>query len=148
MITDCRISGDVDRSGMAENWHSISYKKDAPTGEVWAEVCAEAGSPWFSGHFPAEPILPGIAILSMVTDVIRQYESEKGRRIRVSGIRRVRFRLPVSPDELLMISLSLPSQEGGLSYHFKCELNGKTVCTGTVTAEPVPDEIQGHDAFL
>lgn len=148
MITDYRMPGDVDCSGMAENWHSISYKRDASTGAVWAEAYAEAGSPWFSGHFPAEPILPGIAILSMVTDVIRQYESEKGRRIRIAGIRRVRFRLPVSPDELLMISLSLPSQEGGLSYHFKCELNGKTVCTGIVTAEPVTDEIQGHDAFL
>ncbi len=148
MITDCRMPGDVDRGGMDENWHSISYKRDASTGAVWAEACAEAGSPWFSGHFPAEPILPGIAILSMVTDVIRQYECEKGRRIRVSGIRRVRFRLPVRPDELLMISLSLSRQEGGLSYHFKVDLDGKTVCTGIVTAEPLPDEIQGYDAFL
>ena len=142
------MPGDVDQSGMAENWHSISYKGDGSTGAVWAEACAEAGSPWFSGHFPAEPILPGIAILSMVTDVIRQYECEKGRRIRVSGIRRVRFRLPVRPDELLMIFLSLSRQEGSLSYHFKVELNGKTVCTGIVTAEPLPDEIQGHGAFL
>ena len=139
---------DIDYSGMDENWHSISYKRDASTGAVWVEACAEAGSPWFSGHFPAEPILPGIAILSMVTDVIRQYESEKGRRIRVSGIRRVRFRLPVRPDELLTISLSLSRQEGSLSYHFKVDLNGKTVCTGIVTAEPLPDEIQGYDAFL
>ena len=135
--------------GMDENWHSISYKGDGATGAVWAEACAEAGSPWFSGHFPTEPILPGIAILSMVTDAIRHYESKNGRRIRVSGIRRVRFRLPVRPGELLMISLSLPTlEEEGLSYHFKGELDGKAVCTGIVTAEPLPDEILGHEAFL
>jgi len=148
MITDCRMLGDIGGSGMAENWHSILYKRDASTGAVWAEACAKTGSPWFSGHFPAEPILPGIAILSMVTDVIRQHESEKGKRIRISGVRRVRFRLPVRPDELLTISLSLSRQGEDISYHFKVELNGKTVCTGIVIAEPVPDEIQAHDAFL
>ena len=138
MITDYRIFRDIDYSGMAENWHRISYKRDASTGAVWAEACAEAGSPWFSGHFPDEPILPGIAILSMVTEVIRQYECEKGGRIRIAGIRRVRFRLPVRPDELMMISLSLSCQEGGLSYHFKVEMNEKTVCTGIIAAEPLP----------
>jgi len=48
----------------------------------------------------------------------------------------------------LMISLSLSHEEEGLSYHFKVELNGKTVCTGIVVAKPLPDEIQGHDIFL
>ncbi|MDO8724069.1 MAG: hypothetical protein Q7J31_17850 [Syntrophales bacterium] len=130
---------DIDYSGMDENWHRISYKRDVLAGAVLgAEACAEAGSPWFSGHFPDEPILPGIAILSMVTEVIRQYECEKGRRIRIAGIRRVRFRLPVRPDELMMISLSLSCQEGGLSYHFKVEMSGKTVCTGIIAAAPLP----------
>ena len=79
----------------------------------WEEFCcrydaelennsAETGSPWFSGHFPDAPILPGIAILSMVTDAITHHESEKGKKIRIASIRGVRFRLPVRPDELLM----------------------------------------------
>ncbi len=147
MITDCRMLGDIGGSGMDENWHSISYKRDASTGAVWAEACAKTGSPWFSGHFPAEPILPGIAILSMVTDVIRQHESEKRRRIRISGVRKVRFRLPVRPDALLTISLSLSREDESLSYHFKVELNEKAICTGVIVAKTLPEEVGGMMHF-
>jgi 3-hydroxyacyl-[acyl-carrier-protein] dehydratase len=133
--------------GMDKNWYSISHTKDAPSGAVLAEVCADAGSPWFSGHFPDEPILPGIAILSMVMDVIRHHEAEKGRKVRMAGVRRVRFKLMVRPDELLKISLSSYQREEGLSYHFAVELNGKTVCTGIAQAEPLPEESRLYNAF-
>jgi 3-hydroxyacyl-[acyl-carrier-protein] dehydratase len=132
---------------MGENWYSISHPKDATSDAVLAEACAGAGSPWFSGHFPGEPILPGIAILSMVMDVIRHHEAEKGRKIRIAGVRRVRFKLLVKPDELLKISLSSYQQEEGLSYHFAVELNGKTVCTGIAAAELLPEESRMHNAF-
>ncbi len=123
---------------MDEKWHNISYGGDTSSGAVWAEACAEEGSPWFSGHFPNEPILPGIAILSMVTDVIRHYESEKGKKIRMAAIKRVRFRLPVRPGETLAISPSLPREGEELTYNFKVTAGGKTVCTGIVVFEPLP----------
>ena len=139
-----RCLWDVNGSGMDEIWHSISYKKDISNSAVLTEACAAAGSPWFSGHFPNDPILPGIAILSMVTDAIKHQESEKGKKIRITGIRRVRFRLPVRPDELLTVSLSLSQQDNGISYHFKVEVSAKTVCTGVVGIEPLPEEKEGQ----
>ena len=125
---------------MDDAWHSISYKGAMTDGVLSAEAYAATGSPWFSGHFPDEPILPGIAILAMVTDAIRLHASEKGREIRISNIRRVRFRLPVRPDEAITISLSFSAQGESLSYHFRVEPTGKTVCTGIVVAKPLPVE--------
>lgn len=119
-------------------WHNISYERDTASGAVLAKGRAETGSSWFSGHFPNEPILPGIAILSMVTDVIKHHAFEMGKKIRLSAIRRVRFRLPVRPDEMLTISTSLSPQGDGLSYHFKVELGEKTACTGIVVFELLP----------
>lgn len=132
---------------MDENWYRISHMQDAPSGAFLAEACAGAGSLWFSGHFPGEPILPGIAILSMVMDVIRHHEAEKGRKIRIAGVKRVRFKLPVRPDELLKISLSLYQQEVGLSYHFSIGLDGKTVCTGIAKAELLTEESRLPNTF-
>lgn len=132
---------------MDEVWHRISYKGAITNGLLLAEAYAAAGSPWFSGHFPDEPILPGIAILAMVTDAVRHHAAEKGERIRITSIRKVRFRLPVKPDELLAISLSFSSQEEGLTGHFQVELNGKMVCTGNVFAEALPTESHTHEAF-
>ena len=123
---------------MEKNWYSISNIQDAASGAVLAEACAGAGSLWFSGHFPDDPTLPGIAILSMVMDILRHSEAEKGRKIKIVGVRRVRFKLPVRPNELLNISLSSYQREGGLSYNFVVELNGKTVCMGSVVAELSP----------
>ena len=124
---------------MDEIWHSVSYKTDASNDAVLTEACAAAGSPWFSGHFPNDPVLPGIAILSMVTDIIKHQESQKGKKIRIRGIRRVRFRLPVRPDEVLTVSLSLPERETDCSYQFKVFVNGKTVCTGIIMIECLPE---------
>lgn len=123
---------------MQEIWHSISYKGAILPGRaVLAEAHIDAASPWFCGHFPEEPILPGIAILSMVTDVIRHTAFEKGKRINITGIRRVRFRTPVRPDESLSISLISPDHSDDLSYHFTVEVNGDTACTGIMEEEPL-----------
>ena len=124
---------------MDEIWHSISYKTNTSNDVVLTEACAVAGSPWFSGHFPNDPVLPGIAILSMVTDTIKHQEAQKGNKIRIRGIRRVRFRLPVRPDEVLTVSLSLPEQETDCSCQFKVSVNGKTVCTGIIMIERLPE---------
>jgi len=129
---------------MGEAWHTISYKEEPSGSEILAEARAEIGSPWFSGHFPDAPILPGIAILSMVTDAITHHESEKGKKIRIASIRGVRFRLPVRPDELLKISLSSSHQDGGFSYHFDVAVKGITACTGVIVAEPLPEESTKH----
>ena len=124
---------------MDEIWHSVSYRTDTSNDVVFTEACAAAGSPWFSGHFPNAPVLPGIAILSMVTDTIIHQESKKGNKIRIGGIRRVRFRLPVRPDEVLTVSLSLPEQETDCSCQFKVSVNGKMVCTGIIMIERLPE---------
>jgi len=119
---------------MEENWHSIRYKnKDAfPDGAIEAEAHVDAASLWFSGHFPNEPILPGIAILSMVTDVLRQCAQARGKSIRVSGIRRVRFRLPVRPGQSLSIAVSWPDGNEPDACHFKVAVNGEAACSGIV----------------
>jgi 3-hydroxyacyl-[acyl-carrier-protein] dehydratase len=125
----------------SEKWHTVSYKGDgAETSvSVSAEVEIDENSPWFSGHFPNEPTLPGIALLSMVSELIRHRAAEKRERITVTGIRRVRFRLPVRPGALLSISLSPPyhpNHRGG-AYTFKISANGETACSGMVELKTV-----------
>jgi len=92
----------------------------------------DVASLWFSGHFPGEPILPGIAILSMVAEAFRRQGSEKGGRITIKGIRKVRFRRPVRPDETLSISVSSATADNGHAYPFKVAVKGHPVCTGVM----------------
>jgi 3-hydroxyacyl-[acyl-carrier-protein] dehydratase len=121
-----------------EAWHSIQYKGEQSAHAIEAEACAEDGSPWFSGHFPDEPILPGIAILAMVAETILKHEIQFGKEIRISTIRRVRFKLPVKPGQPLSISLSPVDKLNKYSYQFRVATRGETICTGVLVAEECP----------
>jgi 3-hydroxyacyl-[acyl-carrier-protein] dehydratase len=119
---------------MMEQWHRISRDQNPSSSVVIFRAAAASGSPWFSGHFPGDPILPGIAILAMVKEAILAEESAKGRMVRVEAVRRVRFRLPVKPDDTLTLSFSLSRQEENISYTFKVSLDEKAVCSGVIAA--------------
>jgi 3-hydroxymyristoyl/3-hydroxydecanoyl-(acyl carrier protein) dehydratase len=117
-----------------EAWHSIQYKGRQSAHAIEAEACAEDGSPWFSGHFPDEPILPGIAILAMVAETITKYEGQCGKEIRISSIRRIRFKLPVKPGQPLSISLSSVDKLNPYTYQFRVASRGESICTGVLVA--------------
>jgi 3-hydroxyacyl-[acyl-carrier-protein] dehydratase len=122
---------------MQEIWHSISYGGTVAGDAVFAEARVEAGSPWFSGHFPEEPILPAIAVLSMVAEVISRHAAGREQKIRICSVRRVRFRAPVRPEDSLAISVLTVEAENDnpISYHFKVAVRGNTACTGIMDAE-------------
>jgi 3-hydroxymyristoyl/3-hydroxydecanoyl-(acyl carrier protein) dehydratase len=124
-----------------EQWHSLTYLRNTSgnvPGAVLSEVARlEASSLWFSGHFPQEPILPGIAILSMVADVIRRDALEAGKQVRITGIRRVRFRVPIRPGDSLSISISPSSGGDDGCRQFKVIVGGETACTGMMNEASV-----------
>lgn len=119
---------------MTEQWHCISRERDSSGATVVIRASAAGGSLWFSGHFPGNPILPGLAILAMVKEAILGEETVQGRKIQVLGVRRVRFRLPVKPEDTLTLSFARSRQEGNLSYSFQVFLDAKAVCSGIVAA--------------
>lgn len=120
-----------------ESWHLLSAGKPEPDGSLSAAAQVSAASPWFSGHFPNEPVLPGIALLAMVGETIRNRQAETGKKVRISKIRKVRFRLPVRPDSELELRLSCADRDNVFIYQFRITLNGEMVCTGIVDAEPI-----------
>ena len=120
---------------MNEEWQSISLKTDNATNMMIVEALVPAKSPWFLGHFPSQPILPGIALISMAFDGIKLYEAEKGNKIKMVGVRKVKFKKPVKPDEFISIIISRENKPNILSYLFKVLVKGETCCTGIISAE-------------
>ncbi len=90
---------------------------------------------WFDGHFPQEPILPGVAQLCLVEEMLGRHT---GNTARVSRLRRVRFKLAIHPDDTLSIE-ALPIDESGQAYSFKLFSRGELCCSGIMELErPVP----------
>lgn len=93
--------------------------------ENTASVITESNSPWFSGHFPNNPILPGIAQLKMVVDLISQSGAGK---VSISGLSRVKFRKIVRPGEQLDIQVTPGTTDN--HYMFKITSGDEDVCSG------------------
>ena len=118
---------------MGNEWHSISNYRVVPPGTITAEAVALNDSPWFNGHFPDNPVLPGVAELSMVYDLIRRYQEENDKDIKISSIRRIRFRKMIKPGEKLNISLEKSGKDS--SWSFNITSGSETACTGIIFAE-------------
>ncbi|MFZ3044346.1 MAG: hypothetical protein WA151_00405 [Desulfatirhabdiaceae bacterium] len=113
-------------------WYSIENNQRFPSGQLYAEVEIGVDSPWFSGHFPGEPVLPGIAQLSMVMETIRQATSVQ---VRISGLKRVRFKQIVRPESRLQVFITPNTGKTESSYSFQIKAGDDIVCSGIMITE-------------
>ncbi len=93
--------------------------------ETTASVTIPGNSYWFSGHFPDNPILPGIAQLKMAVDLVTQHGMAN---MRLTGLSRIKFRKIVRPEEQLDIQVTCNTAES--YYTFKITSGNTAVCSG------------------
>ncbi len=106
-------------------------KSDTDKNEILAHAKIGPESPWFSGHFPGDPILPGIAQLGMVFAAIREAVDKD---LILSAVRRVRFRQIIRPDDQMEISIS-PDKKDNNDYMFRINVKNGIACSGIMTVK-------------
>jgi 3-hydroxymyristoyl/3-hydroxydecanoyl-(acyl carrier protein) dehydratase len=105
-------------------WYSIELLKMEKDGMA-ARVTTDRSSPWFSGHFPGDPILPGVAQLKMVADLIAASRKDD---LQMTGLSRIKFRKIVRPGELLDIYAAPGRMKD--QYQFRISRSNEDICSG------------------
>lgn len=107
------------------------------------EVAVPAESIWFQGHFPGDPLLPGIAQLYLVMETLREALKTE---IRLTGLKRVRFKRVIRPEETIAIAVDSVQDKPGL-YRFHLTVAGESACSGLMTTAPLrsADPRDGRD---
>ncbi len=100
---------------------------------VTASACVPASSPWFSGHFPGNPILPAVGILSLVWEAAQALAAQSGEHLLIRQLRNVRFRRLVKPDERLELTANL--RRAARTLAFEVTANGEPVSDGAARIE-------------
>jgi 3-hydroxyacyl-[acyl-carrier-protein] dehydratase len=106
-----------------------------------------ANEPFFAGHFPGYPIMPGVLIVEAMAQaggamLLTEVEDRSNKLIVFTGIEKARFRRPVVPGDQLRIEVVMLSWRQGASriavrMEGKAFVNDKLVCDGTVSAQLV-----------
>ena len=120
--------GTVDPIAGREIWHTVTRVRRGKNGEITAEAVAGDDSPWFDGHFPGSPILPGIAQLAIIEEAVRRAGGDGGA---ISGVDRLRFKGMIRPGERMTVT-ARPANESGNRFSVRVSTDGGIVCTGTV----------------
>jgi acyl carrier protein len=116
-------------------WYEFKFQ-EAIDGGCRAEVRIPADSPWFDGHFPDRPVLPGIAQLAMVQDLVKAVLPGGGQ---ITDWRRVRFKRAVVPGSTLtVIVVAGPEARGGRQLTFRILDAEVLVCSGMAVAVEGP----------
>ena len=114
-------------------WHELTVLPQSAPDELLAKAGAPPDSPWFSGHFPGEPILPGIAQIAMVLETIQQ---SVDRELRIAGLKRVRFKQVIQPGDEITIRVT-PRNADDESYSFQVTVDGENACSGVLIVAAV-----------
>ncbi len=112
-----------------EYWYTLIDLDKKSDNSINATIQVREGSLWFRGHFPGNPILPGIAQLSMVFDLIQQSSDQKRK---IKKINKTKFRKPVKPDDTLEITIISKDID---TYNFLIMNNSDLISRGVMSVE-------------
>lgn len=95
----------------------IDRVEDCVPGEyARSKKCVSMNEPQFQGHFPAEPVMPGVLILEAMAQTgavaLLSMEEYRGRLVYFGGVSDCRFRKKVVPGDVLTIETKIIKRKG------------------------------------
>ena len=93
--------------------------------------------PFFQGHFPGEPVMPGVLIVEALAQVgaaaLLSVEQNKGKLALFTGIDGFRFKQMVLPGDVLHLEVTLSSMRSNFGKgKAEAAVDGKTVAAGSI----------------
>ncbi len=91
--------------------------------------------PFFQGHFPSDPIMPGVLIIESMVQaggflLLNKFENPKDSNVYFTTINKAKFRIPVRPGDVLKHKVKLTAFRSNF-----CKLEGKSYVEEQMVAE-------------
>ena len=117
----------------------VDYIEDYEPGEYAVGYkCVTYREDFFAGHFPQEPVMPGVLILEALAQTgavaALSLPENKGKLALFGGIKNARFRKQVTPGDVLTLHCELVEQRGPVGIgKASAYVDGKCAATAELT---------------
>jgi 3-hydroxyacyl-[acyl-carrier-protein] dehydratase len=94
-----------------------------------------ANEPFFVGHFPDYPVMPGVLIVEALAQVgavaLLSVEDNRGKIALFAGIDKVRFKRQVRPGDTLRLEVTITRSRGAIGFgEAVARVDGEIACSG------------------
>src|SRR5208283_3913587 len=108
--------------------------------------------PFFVGHFPAHPIMPGVLVVEAMAQaggvlLLTEFPDREQKLLLFTGIERARFRRPVVPGDQLRIEVDVLAWRGTAGRILgKAYVGDKVACEAVITCRLLDRRAKKPDA--
>lgn len=100
--------------------------------------CVSYNEPFFAGHFPAEPVMPGVLIIEAMAQAgavaILSKPENKGKTAYFAGIANAKFKQKVLPGSVLTLELEIIKEKGPIGIgRGTAKADGKIAASAELT---------------
>lgn len=106
--------------------------------EIVALKNVTINEPFFNGHFPDYPVMPGVLIMEALAQTAGVLElskvDNKGKLVFYAGMDKVKFKKQVVPGDQLIMTATFVKRRGSIAVvEAKAEVDGQLAASGTLT---------------
>jgi len=112
-----------------------------PNGSIVGIKCVSVNEPFFQGHFPSYPVMPGVLIIEAMAQTSAVLMSKSleidptGKAIFFMSVDNCRFRAPVRPGDVLRLNVGVTRARGDVfKFHGVATVDGKTAAEADFAA--------------
>lgn len=108
-----------------------------PRKQIVGRKCVTMNEPFFQGHFPEKPVMPGVLLIEALAQaagvlIMREIEDRQSKLVLFTGIDQCRFRRPVIPGDVVKLEVDVINLRPRAA-----KMNARATVDGQLAAEAV-----------
>jgi 3-hydroxyacyl-[acyl-carrier-protein] dehydratase len=114
---------------MNKLYHITSFEPDMTKGNIIALIHLNRNHPVFEGHFPGNPILPGVCTVQISKEILEKATNKELMLMRAGNIKYLGFVNPDLDQEMHFNLVVMTSETGELTCSSTVSVDGNIICS-------------------